>query len=70
MALRRTEYDAYLSGSSTATALILTDPTPLTAPPTLTHLRAETGFRPPQSYRYLHADDPEILHRAASLIAN
>ncbi|MFJ9371207.1 hypothetical protein ACIRRA_43330 [Nocardia sp. NPDC101769] len=68
LSLSRKEYDSYLIGASSATVLLIGDPTPLDDPHPLKFLREQTGFRPPQSYRYLHANDPEVLHFMASRI--
>ncbi|WP_218024444.1 hypothetical protein [Nocardia lijiangensis] len=65
LGLTRAEFDTYLCGSPTATALTLGFPTELPDPPSLAMLRAESGFHPPQSYRYLHSGDHQILHSAA-----
>jgi len=64
LGLNRGEYDLYLDGAKAATAVTIVDPERLTRPHALAALREETGFRPPQSYRYLTAVDPEVLRAA------
>ena len=64
LGLEHHEYGTYLEGAGAATALTITAPERLLHPHTLASLREETGFRPPQSYRYLTALDPEALHAA------
>jgi predicted transcriptional regulator len=66
LGLERDEYDLYLDGARAATAITITDPERLTHPHALATVRAETGFRPPQSYRYLTAVDPEALRAAVN----
>lgn len=65
LGLTRQEFLTYLAASGTATALSVTDPRRLATAPTLTTLRQQSGFRPPQSYRYLSEIDPPELHSAA-----
>lgn len=62
----RAEFDTYFAGASFATALVVALPARLPRPATLDELRRLSGFRPPQSYRYLTDDDPQILHDFAS----
>ncbi|RSN24153.1 hypothetical protein DMC63_06250 [Streptomyces sp. WAC 05977] len=62
----KAEYDDYFAGADLATAISISAPERLAAPHTLAALRAATGFRPPQSYRYLSELDPEVLHEAAA----
>lgn len=64
--LDRAEYDAYFDGAGAATALSIESPRRLDTPHELSALRAETGFRPPQSYRYLSPLDPAVLHSVVS----
>jgi predicted transcriptional regulator len=64
--LDRREFDAYFEDAQRATALIISSPQRLAEPPDLATMRAETGFRPPQSYRYLTAVDPQVLHLVAA----
>lgn len=65
--LERREFDTYFADAQQATALLIESPERLADPPNLASLRAETGFRPPQSYRYLTPVDPPVLHLAAAL---
>lgn len=51
--LSREEYDVYMEGAAQASALLLERPERLSEPVPLTHLRAGSGFHPPQSYRYI-----------------
>ncbi len=51
------EYDVYFEGATAAVAISLTGVQPLSRPTPLAELRARTGFRPPQSFRYLAAAD-------------
>ncbi|MEU5260717.1 ASCH domain-containing protein [Amycolatopsis sp. NPDC021455] len=64
--LDRREFDAYFADAQRATALIISSPQRLAEPPDLATMRAETGFRPPQSYRYLTPVDPQVLHLVAA----
>ncbi|WP_410633816.1 hypothetical protein [Amycolatopsis sp. cmx-4-83] len=67
--LGRSEYDQYFDGAEAATALTIGTPLRLDTPHGLAALRAETGFRPPQSYRYLSPLDPEALHAAVGQLS-
>ncbi|SMD24482.1 Predicted transcriptional regulator, contains an HTH and PUA-like domains [Lentzea albidocapillata] len=62
MSLTRAEFRDYLTGTDTGTALSLRDVVRLPTPFSLGHLRQEGAFQPPQSFRYLSSDDPEVLH--------
>ena len=64
--ITKAEYDAYFAEAEFATAIAIGTPERLAAPHTLATLRAATGFRPPQSYRYLSELDPDILHKATA----
>lgn len=64
--ITRAEFDEYFAGAVTATALTVAQPKRLPSPATLNELRTETGFRPPQSYRYLADDDPQVLHNVVA----
>lgn len=57
LALERDELMRYLIGSG-ASLLWLDNVIPLPRAIGLAELRAEGPFRPPQSYRYVHAGDP------------
>ncbi|MGW3890437.1 hypothetical protein ACWD69_17245 [Micromonospora chokoriensis] len=59
--LDREEYNAYLDGASNAYLLHLTNVNRLNEPLPLRHLRAQAPFQPPQSFRYVAADDPAGL---------
>lgn len=62
MSLTRAEFRDYLTGTDTATALSLRDVTRLPSPFSLSRLRQAGAFQPPQSFRYLSPDDPDMLH--------
>ncbi|HEX6354758.1 ASCH domain-containing protein [Actinophytocola sp.] len=62
LSLTKAEYDAYLAGASTATAVTVASPQRLSEPYTLSALRTRATFRPPQSFRYLSDQDPVQLH--------
>jgi len=62
LSLTKAEYDAYLAGASTATAVTVASPQRLPEPHTLAALRTRATFRPPQSFRYLSDQDPVQLH--------
>lgn len=64
--ITKAEYDEYFADAEVATAIAISAPERLAVPHTLAALRAATGFRPPQSYRYLSELDPDILHKAAA----
>lgn len=52
--LTRPEFDAYFDGASTAAAIEVEDVKPLPSQRSLAELRERlSGFRPPQSFRYL-----------------
>jgi predicted transcriptional regulator len=59
--LTRAEFDDYFTGTDRAVAITLRDARPLASPASLEELRRRwTGFRPPQSFRYL---DPSQVAR-------
>jgi predicted transcriptional regulator len=66
MALTKTEFDTYTSGSALATALTLGAPERLDRLVSLATLRAESKFSPPQSYRYIAPADPSTLRTLAA----
>jgi predicted transcriptional regulator len=52
--LSREEFNGYFRGTNRAVAIKIHNVSPLTRPASLEELRARwTGFRPPQSFRYL-----------------
>ena len=66
MGLTREEFASYLAGVAQATAITIENPHALPDPFTLAWLRRHTGFRPPQSYRYIAQGDPTPLRDLAS----
>ncbi|MFD9735734.1 hypothetical protein [Umezawaea sp. NPDC059074] len=62
MGLSRAEFDQYFEGADLATAVVVGNATRLVDAHTLAYLRSQTGFHPPQSFRYLSSKDPEVLH--------
>ena len=53
-ALTEEEYEAYFEGAKHAVAIVVDNPARLPEPPSLATLRNRmSGFRPPQSFRYL-----------------
>jgi predicted transcriptional regulator len=60
LALDRGELADYLRGSR-ACLLWLDQVKPLTQPLEIAELRQRASFRPPQSYRYVKADDPSVV---------
>lgn len=67
LGLTRDEFDTYLDGSSIACVLELTAVQTLDSPLPLHQLRRTATFQPPQSYRYLSADDPAALRELSAL---
>lgn len=65
--ISRREYDSYMSGASWASGLTLRAPMPFAEAVPLSSLRAAGAFHPPQSYRYLRADDLRQVTEAAPL---
>lgn len=60
--LRRSEFDSYLDGSATATAISVADRRTFPDPVPLAELRArQPGFVVPQSYRYLDSSEARNL---------
>lgn len=55
--ISRREYDAYMKGATRASGLTLEDPVSFEEPVSLSELRTAGSFHPPQSYRYMRADD-------------
>ncbi|WP_084467779.1 ASCH domain-containing protein [Actinokineospora inagensis] len=66
MNLTRAEFNDYLTGATTATALILESPQRLNQAFPLATLREHGPFSPPQSYRYIAPTDPDALHELVS----
>jgi predicted transcriptional regulator len=69
--LTRKEYDDYLHGRSTACALVVTSPIAFRVPVPLAELRRRLkAFLPPQSYRFVHEGELDVLlnGEAAELI--
>jgi predicted transcriptional regulator len=64
--LLRREYNEYFHGASTAFALRLRDVVRLSTPVSLQDLRARTGLEPPQSFRYVTAEQVTVLRRFAT----
>ena len=62
LGLTRSEFDAYLDGTSRAHLLLLHRVCTLNEPLPLRTLRQEGRFQPPQSFRYVAASDPAPLH--------
>jgi predicted transcriptional regulator len=62
LGLSRAEFDQYIEGADLATAVVVDNATRLQDVHTLAYLRSQTGFHPPQSFRYLSSKDPEVLH--------
>src|SRR5262249_9496339 len=64
--LSREEFDDYFEGAVIACALLLTAARRLRDRIDLDRLRVESGFSPPQSYRFLSARDLSCLHDIVS----
>lgn len=62
LGLSRGEFDAYLDGSARAFVLILSQVQILDEPLSLSRLREDGRFQPPQSFRYVAASDPAPIH--------
>jgi predicted transcriptional regulator len=58
LGVARAELDDYLEGGD-ACLLVLGDVQPVTPPIALGQLQQDQDFRPPQSYRYISARDPD-----------
>lgn len=62
LGLTREEFDTYLTGSDVAHLIHVLNPQPLDEPLPLSDLRASASkFTPPQSFRYVTAQDPAAL---------
>ncbi|MDT0613237.1 hypothetical protein [Streptomyces lancefieldiae] len=55
--ITRREYDAYMSGATQASGLMMESPVAFDEPVTLNALRSAGSFHPPQSYRYMKGDE-------------
>ncbi|MEU4362223.1 ASCH domain-containing protein [Promicromonospora sp. NPDC023987] len=60
----RREYNEYFRGARTAFALHLRDVVQLSVPVPLHDLRTRTGLEPPQSFRYVTAEQVRVLQRS------
>ncbi|MFB9832833.1 ASCH domain-containing protein [Actinoallomurus acaciae] len=69
VALTRAEYDAYLRGADSVSAITLEDPAFLDEPVTLQQLRGEQPFHPPQSYCFVSPSSPGTLGALSSKLA-
>lgn len=67
MALTKDEFDTYLAGATFATAISMMSPRRLNEIVPLAALREETGFNPPQSYRFVRSDEPAAV-RALTIL--
>lgn len=71
LGLARREFKEYLEGTSVVYLLHLRDVCSLNQPILLQHLRADAPFQPPQSFRYVAANDPgrllDLVHSVATL---
>jgi predicted transcriptional regulator len=71
LGLARTEFDAYLDGTSVVYLLELHKVCSLNQPLPLQHLREHGPFQPPQSFRYVAESDPtrlrDLVHLAPAL---
>jgi predicted transcriptional regulator len=67
LGLSRDEFNTYLDGSSIACVLELATVQTLDSPLPLHQLRLTATFQPPQSYRYLSANDPAALRELSTL---
>lgn len=63
--ISRREYDQYMSGATQASGITLKEPVTFDEPVPLAALRAAGTFHPPQSYRYLKAEDLRQVTAAA-----
>jgi predicted transcriptional regulator len=54
VAVSQEEFDQYLSGTSTAYLLLMSDASRLSIPLTLDDMRESADFQPPRSYRYVN----------------
>jgi len=66
LGLTKEEFDGYLDGADQAYLLHLTAICGLDEPLHLHQLRKSGGFQPPQSFRYVAADDPLPLRELAA----
>ncbi len=67
LGLSREEFDTYLYGLNIAHLIHVREPRTLRDPLPLSHLRADAnGFSPPQSFRYITAQDPPMVWTAIS----
>ncbi|ACU74355.1 conserved hypothetical protein [Catenulispora acidiphila DSM 44928] len=66
LGLTKEEFDGYLDGADQAYLLHLTAICELDEPLHLYHLRESGVFQPPQSFRYVAADDPLPLRELAA----
>ncbi|WP_371949170.1 ASCH domain-containing protein [Actinomadura monticuli] len=67
LGLSRTEFDSYLEGTATASAISLEHPNALDQPISLSELRGTSSFHPPQSYCFVSPRSPEALRVLAAL---
>lgn len=67
--LSRAEYEEYLAGARLATAVTVVSPQRLAMAYTLSALRNQAPFQPPQSFRFLSEEDPAQLHDMAAFSA-
>lgn len=70
LGLSREEFDTYLKGSDVAHLIHVRNARLLNNPLPLSDLRASaSAFKPPQSFRYLTAQDPRALWKALAAAA-
>jgi predicted transcriptional regulator len=67
--LHKDEYDAYLEGADSVSAITLEQPSFLDQPITLRQLRGEQPFHPPQSYCFVSSSSPGVLGELTSTLA-
>lgn len=69
VALTREEFDDYLRGAGSVSAITLEKPAFLDSPVTLQQLRGEQPFHPPQSYCFVSPSSPGALGVLSSRLA-